>query len=64
MKSVFEPIAKTNKDASDYVPETSTETSEKNIKAPVNLNNQLLAILKDIGKLASFLLSLLSLALS
>ena len=53
MKKVFEPVTKSNKDVSEEVTKTITETSNNNNKALQNINNELLEIMNDRGKLAT-----------
>ena len=57
VKKVFEPVTKSNKDASEVVTKTITETSIINNQALENLN-KLLEIINDRGIIASYLLSL------
>ena len=56
-EKVFEPVTKSIKDVSEEVTKTITESSIKNNQAIENLNNKLLAIMNDRGKLASYLMS-------
>ena len=60
MEKVFESVTRTIKDASEDVTKTITETSIKNNKAIENLNDKLLEIMNDRGKLAAYLMSPLS----
>ena len=60
MKKVFEPVTNFNKDVSEEVTKTITESSIKNNKALENLNNKILEIMNDRGILASYLMSPLS----
>ena len=59
-KKLFEPVTNTNKDTSQDITKTITETSIKNNQAIENLNDKLLEIMNDRGILASYLLSPLS----
>ena len=60
MRKVFEPVTKSNKDVSEEVTKTITETSKNNNKPLENFNNKLLEIMIDRGILASYLMSPLS----
>ena len=60
MKKIYEPITDTNKNTSEKLTKTVTETSIKNNKILGNLNNKLSEMMSDRGILASFLLSPLS----
>ena len=60
MKKVFEPVTKSIKDVSEEVTKTMTVSSIKNNQALEKLNNKLLEIMKDRGRIASYLLSPLS----
>ena len=60
MKKKFEPVTETNKDVSEDVTKTMTETSIENNKALAKINDKLLEIMNDRGILASHLLSPLS----
>ena len=53
MKKVFEPVSKSNKDASEDVTKTMTESSKENNKALAILNHKLLKLMNDRGLLAS-----------
>ena len=55
VKKLYEPLTDTIKDTSQDITKTITETSIKNIKAIETLNNKLLEIMNDRGKLASYL---------
>ena len=57
MRRVFEPVTKSVDDVSQDVTKTITEISFENNKALKNLNNELLGILNDRGKTASYLLA-------
>ena len=57
MRKVFETFTKSIKDISEDVTNTMTETSIRNNKALLNLNNKLLEILHDRGKIAKYLMS-------
>ena len=57
MKEIFEPVTKTNKDVSEDVTKTLMITSKENNLALENLNNKLLEIMNDRGKLATYLMS-------
>ena len=60
MKKVFEPVTKSLENTSQDITKTITETSVKNNQAIENLNNKLLEIMNDRGKITSYLLSPLS----
>ena len=60
MEKVFEPITKSLKNTSENLTKAITESSIKNNQAIENLNNILLEIMNDRGRLASYLMSLLS----
>ena len=60
MKKVFEPVTKSLESTSPDITKTITETPPKNNQAIENLNNKLLEIMIDRGKLASYLTSALS----
>ena len=57
MKKVLETVTKYNKDVSENVTKTITETSNKNNKALEKINIKLLEIMDDRGLLASYLMS-------
>ena len=57
MKNLFEPVTESNKDVSEELTRTITETSNINNKALENLNNKLLEIMKNRGILATYLMS-------
>ena len=60
MKKVFEPVTKSLENTSENLTKAITESSTKNNQAIENLNNKLLEIMNDRGKLASYLMSPLS----
>ena len=60
MKKVFEPVTKSLKNTSENLTKAITETSIKNNLAIENINNNLLEIMNDRGKLATYLMSPLS----
>ena len=60
IKKVFEPVTKSLENNSRYITKTITETFIKNNQALENLNNKLLEIMNDRGKLALYLISPLS----
>ena len=60
MKKLIEPVSKSNKDVSEEVTKTKTETSANNNKVIENLNNKFLRTMNDRGKIANYLLSPLS----
>ena len=60
MKKQFEPVTKSLENISQISTKAKTESSIKNNKALENLNNKLLEIMNDRGKLAPYLLSPLS----
>ena len=60
MKKVFEPVTKSFENTSQDITKTITETSRKNNQGIGNLNNRLLEIMNDRGKLATYLMSPLS----
>ena len=60
MKKVFEPVTKYNKDVSEEVTKTITETSTGNNKVTENLDDNLLQIMNARGIIANYLLSPLS----
>ena len=60
MKKVFQPVTKSLEKNSQDITKTITETSIKNNQAIENINNKLPEIMKVRGKLASYLMSLLS----
>ena len=60
MKKVFEPVTKSLKNTSENLTKAITETSIKNNLAIENINNSLLEIMNDRGKLATYLMSPLS----
>ena len=60
IKELFEPSINSIKDVSEDVTWTMTENSEEKNKAPTTLNNKLLEIMNDRGRIASYLLSPLS----
>ena len=60
IKKIFEPVAKSLESTSQDITKTTSENSFKNKQALENLNNKLLEIMNDRGKLASYLLSPLS----
>ena len=49
IKELFEPITKSNKDASEEVTKNMTESSIKNNQALENINKKLLEIMNDRG---------------
>ena len=53
MKKIFEPLTKSLESTSQDIKKTTTETSIKNNQAIENLNNKLLEILNDRGKISS-----------
>ena len=55
MEKVFEPVIKSLKNTSENLTKAITESSIKNNQAIENLNNKLLEIMNDTGKLASYL---------
>ena len=57
MKKVFEPVTKSLENTSENLTKAITESSIKNNQAIENLNNKLLEIMNDRGKLASYLMS-------
>ena len=59
MKKVFEPVSKSNKDVSEEVMETMTETSIKNNMAIENINEETLELMKDKRLIAPYLASFL-----
>ena len=60
IKKVFEPITVTIKNTSEKLTKTVTESSIKNNQALENLINKLLEIMNDRGKLATYLMWILS----
>ena len=60
MKKVLERVTNSLKNTSQDKIKTITETSIKNNQAIENLNNKLLELMNDRGKLASYLMCLLS----
>ena len=60
MKKVFEPVTKYLENTSENLAKALTESSIKNNQAIENLNNKLLEIMNDRGKLATYLMSRLS----
>ena len=60
MKKVFEPVTKSLENTSENLTKAVTESSNKNSQAIENLNNKLLEIMNDRGKLASYSRSPLS----
>ena len=60
MKKVFEPVTKSLEKTSQDITKTITESSITNNEAIESLNNKLLEIMNDRGKLASYLISPLS----
>ena len=60
MRKVFEPVTDIVKDVSNDLTKTMTETSFRSNRALTNLNDKLLEIKVDRGKLTSCLLFLLS----
>ena len=60
VKKVFEPVTKSLKNTSENSTKAITETSIKNNLAIENINNNLLEIRNDRGKLATYLMSPLS----
>ena len=60
MKKVFKPVTESIKDVSEDVTRTRTETSKENNKGLSNLTDKLLEILNDVGILAFYLFSPLS----
>ena len=59
-KKVFELVTKTIENTSQDITKTITETSFENNQAIENLNNKLLEIMNDRGRLASYLMTPLS----
>ena len=57
MKKKFEPVTKSNRNVSEEVAKTITDTSIRNNKALENINKKLLEILNDRGILATYLMS-------
>ena len=57
MKKVFEPVTKTIKDVSQDVTKTMIITAKENNQALENLNNKLLEIMNDRGKLTTYLMT-------
>ena len=53
MKKLFEPVAKSIKDADEDVTETMTESSKENNEALANSNDDFLELMNDRGILAS-----------
>ena len=60
MKKLFEPVTKSIENTSQGITKTITEISINNNQAIENLNNKLLKIMNDRGKLATYLMSPLS----
>ena len=60
MKKVFEPVTNSLESTSQVITKTITENTFENNQALENLNNKLLEIMNDRGKLATYLMSLLS----
>ena len=60
MKKGFEPVTKPLENTSQDITKAITETSIKNSQAIENLNNELVEIMIDRGRLASYLMSPLS----
>ena len=60
MKKVFEPVTKSLENTSENLTKAITESSIKNNQSIENLNNKLLEIMNDRGKLATYLMSPLS----
>ena len=60
IKKVFEPVTKSLENTSQDITKTKTESSIKNNQAIENLDNKLLEIMNDRGKLATYWMSLLS----
>ena len=60
IKELFEPSTNSIKDVSEDVTWNMTENSKEKNKAPTTLNNTLLEIMNDRGRIASYLLSPLS----
>ena len=57
LKKVFEPVTKSLENTSENLTKAVTETSIKNNLAIENINNNLLEIMNDRGKLATYLMS-------
>ena len=57
MKKVFEPVTKSLENTSQDITKAITEFSIKNNQAKENLNNKLLEIMNDRGRLATYLMS-------
>ena len=60
MKKVFEPVTKSLENTSENLTKAIRESSIKNNLAIENINNNLLEIMNDRGKLATYLMSPLS----
>ena len=60
MKKIVEPVTESLESTSQDITKTKTETSIKNNQAIENLNNKLLEIMNDRGKITSYLLFPLS----
>ena len=60
LKKVFEPVTKSLENTSENLTKAVRETSIKNDLAIENINNNLLEIMNDRGKLATYLMSPLS----
>ena len=59
-KTFFEPVTKSIEKTSQDITKTITESSIKNNQGIENLNNKLLEIMNDRGKIASYLMTPLS----
>ena len=60
MKKIYEPLTDTNKNTSEKLTKTLTESSIKNNQALENQNDKFLQMMKDRGLIASYLFSPLS----
>ena len=60
MKKVFEPVTKSIENTSQNITKTIAESSLKNKQVIENVNNKLLELLNDRGRLATYLMSPLS----